>query len=81
VFEPIFRNTVNVGGTPASLITLGLGFLGMVIGAWWFRRRLEIEPQTHNFRATAPDRPNWLLRAGLGLGFVAFALVAIFAPR
>lgn len=79
----MFRNTVNIGGMPAAVIELAIAMVLMAIGALWIRRRLEIEPETHNFRATAPGRPNWLLRAGIALGFVAFglALVAIFAPR
>ena len=77
----MFRNTITVGGIPANVIVLGLAFVLMVVSGLWVRRLMNIEPETHNFRATAPDRPNWLLRTGLGLGFVAFALVAIFAPR
>ena len=81
MFEPMFRNTVNVGGIPAQVIILGLGLVLMIVSVLWIRRLMNIEPETHNFRATAPEHPNWLLRAGLGLGFFALALVAIFAPR
>ena len=80
-FEPMFRNTVNVGGVPSGVIILVLAIIAMLIGWFLMRRALEIEPEVHSFRATAPDRPNWLLRSGVGLAFVAFALVAIFAPR
>ena len=77
----MFRNTVNIGGLPAGVITVVVATLLMVVGVVWFRRRMEVEPETHNFRATAPDRPNWLIRAGLGLGFVAFALAVLSLPR
>ena len=80
-FEPMFRNTVNVGGMPSGVIILVLGTIGTLLGWFFMRRALNIEPETHNFRATAPDRPNWLLRTGVGLAFLAFALVAIFSPR
>ena len=81
MFEPMFRNTLNVGGIPAQVILLGLALVLMVINLLVVRRLMNIEPETHNFRATAPDGPNWLLRVGLGLGFFALALVAIALPR
>jgi H+/Cl- antiporter ClcA len=81
VFEPMFRNTMNVGGVPANVIVLALGIIGTFIGSWLMRRALAIEPEVHSFRTTAPKPANWLLRAGLGLGFVAVALVAISLPR
>ncbi len=77
----MFRNTINIGGLPFGVIVLALGIAGTVISWFWFRRALDIEPEVHSFRATAPARPNLLLRAGLGLGFIALLLVAIALPR
>ncbi len=77
----MFRSTVNVGGLPAGVIVLIFGIVGTLLGWLFMRRALTIEPETHNFRATAPDRPNWLLRAGLGLGLAALALAVIALPR
>ena len=79
----MYRNTVNIVGLPAAVILLAIALVMMACGAVWIRRRVEIEPETHNFRATAPGQPNWFLRAGIALGFVAFglALVAIALPR
>jgi hypothetical protein len=80
-FEPMFRNTVNVGAIPAQVILLGFAIVAMVVGWLWIRRALDIEPDVHSFRATAPVSPNWLLRAGIGLGFVSIALVLFALPR
>ena len=80
-FEPMFRNTVNVGGLPANVIILVLGIIGTLLAFYFVRRALDIEPEVHSFRATAPRPPNWLLRAGLGLGVVAIALAVVALPR
>ena len=80
-FEPMFRNTVNVGAVPANVIILVLGIIGTLLGWYFMRRALDVEPETHWFRTTAPKPPNLFLRAGLALGVVAFTLVAILAPR
>ena len=42
-FEPMVRNTVNVGGLPAGVIILGLGLVSMVIGFMFIRKIVDIE--------------------------------------
>ena len=42
-FEPMFRNTVNIGGLPAGVIILGLGLISMVIGFMFIRKIVDIE--------------------------------------
>ncbi len=42
-FEPMFRNTVNVGGLPAGVIILFLGLVSMIIGFMFIRKIVDIE--------------------------------------
>ena len=60
---------------------MGFAVVVFVCYAWWIRRLIDIEPEVHSFRATAPRRPNRTLQAGLGLAVVAAVLAAIGAPR
>jgi tight adherence protein B len=41
--QPMFRNTVNIGGLPAGVIILGLGLISMVIGFMFIRKIVDIE--------------------------------------
>jgi hypothetical protein len=81
MFSPMFRNEVEVLGLPPGVASALLGFGAMLVALWWIRRTLDIEPEMHSFRATAPAPPNRLLRMGLVLGLIAVALAAVALAR
>jgi hypothetical protein len=81
MFSPTFRQETEVLGLPANVLILLLGIGATLVGLWWMRRTLDIEPEMHSFRATAPAPQNRLLRAGLVMGLVAVALAAVALAR
>ena len=81
MFSPMFRNEVEVLGLPPGVLISLLGFGAMIVALWWIRRTLDIEPEMHSFRATAPAPTNRLLRAGLVLGWIAVGLAVVALAR
>jgi uncharacterized iron-regulated membrane protein len=81
MFEPTFDDRVSILGLDPLVIMAMFSVLVAIAYVWWIRRVIDIEPDVHSFRSTAPARPNVTLRAGLALAFVAAALAAIAAPR
>ena len=77
----MFRHSITILGIDVNTIVLAIGIIASALGILWIRRALEIEPEIHSFRATAPPRPNWRLRAGLWLGVLAAVLAVVALPR
>jgi hypothetical protein len=77
--EPMFRNTVSIGGVPSGVILFAIALVGMAVGWLWLRRAVEVEPDTHSFRASQDRSDRWL-KAGL-VAVGALLVLAAFLQR